>query len=49
MYQTLIWALVSRHDAGGLGATLDTEDLKGLADTLVDGVRRNLKLGRNLL
>jgi hypothetical protein len=49
MYQTLIWPSVLGHDARRLGAALDAEDLEGLADALVDGVRRNVQLGGDFL
>jgi hypothetical protein len=49
MYQPLIWALVLGDDARCLGPPLDAKDLKRLPDALVDGVRRNVQLGRNLL
>ena len=49
MYQSLIWPLVAGDDACGLGPPLDAKDRQGLADPLVDGVRRNLELGGNFL
>src|SRR5205085_235632 len=49
MYQSLIWGAVLRHQARGLGAAFDAENLQSLADTLVDGVRRNIELGRDFL
>ena len=49
MYQSLIWAAVASDDAGRMGPAFDAEGRKGLADALIDGVRRNLELGRNLL
>jgi hypothetical protein len=49
MYQALIWPAMLSHEAGGLGTPFDAEDLERLADALVDGVRGNLQLGRNLL
>jgi hypothetical protein len=49
MYQTLIWPAVPRHEASGLGATLDAENGKCLADALVDGVRGNAELAGDLL
>ena len=49
MYQSLIWPAVLGDDARGLGAALDAEDLERLADPLIDGVRRNVELGRDLL
>ena len=49
MYQTLIWAMVAGDDPRGLGAPLDAEDRQGLPDSLVDGVRRDFKLGGDFL
>ncbi|MEO7751346.1 MAG: hypothetical protein ABIS09_08505, partial [Sphingomicrobium sp.] len=49
MYQLLIWPGVLVNDARRLRAAFDAEHVKRLADTLVDGMRRNSKLGRNLL
>ena len=49
MYQTLIWAFVASDDPRGMRAALDAEDRESLADSLIDGVRRNLELGRDLL
>jgi hypothetical protein len=49
MYQSLIWRGILRHDPRRLGAALDSENLKRLADALVDGVRRDSELRRNLL
>jgi hypothetical protein len=40
MYQTLIWPAELRDDARGLGAAVNTEDMKRLSNPLVDGVRR---------
>jgi hypothetical protein len=49
MYQSLIWSAVLRDETSGLGTPLDAEDLKRLADALVDGVRRDIELGRDFL
>ena len=49
MYQTLIWAAVLRNEAGGLAAALDAEDVERAADALIDGVRRDVQLGRDFL
>jgi hypothetical protein len=49
MYQSLIWPAVLRHDARSLGTAVDAEDLKGLADALIDRVVRDAKLDRNFL
>ena len=48
MYQSLIWLGVLRDDARRLGSALDTQGLKRAADSLVDGVRRDIELSRNL-
>jgi hypothetical protein len=49
MYQSLIWAAVLGDDARGLGASFDAKDSKGLANALVDRVRRDVKLGCDFL
>jgi hypothetical protein len=49
MYQSLIWVFVAGDDARRLRAPLDTEDAKRLPDPLIDSVRRDVELGRNLL
>jgi hypothetical protein len=49
MYQSLIWLFVAGDSAGSLRTALDAEDLKGLADALVDSMRRNVELGRDFL
>jgi hypothetical protein len=49
MYQTLIWPAVAGDDAGRLGPPLDSQDLECAADPLVDGVRRDIELGRDFL
>jgi hypothetical protein len=49
MYQPLIWSAVHGNEARRLGTALDAEDLQRLADTLVDGVRRNIELARDFL
>jgi hypothetical protein len=48
MYQTLIWPAVPGDDARRLGASFDAEDVKRLANPLVDGVRGNAELGGDL-
>jgi hypothetical protein len=48
MYQSLIWPAVLGYDAGRLSAALDPKNSKSLADSLVDRVRRNVQLGRDL-
>ena len=49
MYQSLIWPAVLRHDARSLGTALHAEDLKSLADALIDRVGRDVKLDRDFL
>jgi hypothetical protein len=49
MYQTLIWAAVLGDEARRLGASFDAEDVEGDADSLVDGVRRDVQLGGDFL
>jgi hypothetical protein len=49
MYQSLIWSAVLRNQPRRLSAALHAQDCKRLADALVDRVRRNVELGRNLL
>jgi hypothetical protein len=53
MYQSLIWLSgdkgVLGDEPGGLAPPLDAEDSQGLADALVDGVRRNVELGGDFL
>ena len=49
MYQPLIWAGIAGDEACRLLAPLDPEDLQGLADALVDGVRRDSKPDRDFL
>jgi len=49
MYQSLIWSAVGGDEAGSLRAPFDAEDLKGTANSLIDGVRRDAELCGNLL
>jgi hypothetical protein len=49
MYQTLIWAARLSDDAGRLRPPRNAKDCKGLTDALVDGVRGDVELGRDLL
>ncbi|HEX6661668.1 MAG TPA: hypothetical protein VF067_07355 [Sphingomicrobium sp.] len=49
MYQTLIRAGVLGDDARSLAATLDSEGMESAPNALVDGVRRDVELGRDLL
>jgi hypothetical protein len=49
MYQALIGTGGLGDDAGGLGAAFDPEDLERPADALVDGMRRDAELDRDLL
>lgn len=48
MYQTLIWFGVTRHDACGLCTAFDSEHLQGEPNALIDGMGRDIELGRNL-
>jgi hypothetical protein len=48
MYQSLIWAAVLCDDACCLAAALYSKDVESAADALVDGVRRDVELGRDL-
>jgi hypothetical protein len=48
MYQSLIWPAVLRYEARGLGTAFNAEDLKRLADALIDRVRRDLELRGDL-
>lgn len=48
MYQSLIWSAVLRDHPCGLAAPLNLEDRQGLANTLVDCVRRDLQPGGDL-
>jgi hypothetical protein len=48
MYQSLIWVFELGDDPCRLRAPLDAEDGQRLADALVNGVRRDVQLGRNL-
>jgi hypothetical protein len=48
MYQPLIWLVQASDDARRLGAPLDAQGLEREADALVDRVRRDFELGRNL-
>jgi hypothetical protein len=49
MYQSLIWAGKLGDDPRRLGAPLDAENRKRLAHALVDRMRRNAQLDRDLL
>ena len=49
MYQPLIWAAVAGDEAGGLGPAFDPQDVERAADALVDGVGRDVELGRDFL
>jgi hypothetical protein len=53
MYQALIWPPFAILDAGNearrLGTPLDSKDLQGAADPLIDGVRRYIELGCDFL
>ncbi|HJR82514.1 MAG TPA: hypothetical protein VJ775_01175 [Sphingomicrobium sp.] len=39
MYQSLIWLVLARDDAGRLGSTVDAQRLKSKTDALIDGMR----------
>ncbi|HJU76615.1 MAG TPA: hypothetical protein VJ597_01620 [Sphingomicrobium sp.] len=49
MYQSLIWPGISGNEPSRLGSALDSENMKRLANALVDRVRRDVELGRDLL
>jgi hypothetical protein len=49
MYQSLIWAFDLGNDACRLRPALYAEDSQGLANALVNRVRRNAELGRDFL
>jgi hypothetical protein len=49
MYQSLIWPAVLRDEPRRLLARVDSEGVKRLANSLVDGVRGNAELGGDLL
>ena len=49
MYQPLIWAAVVGDDSRRLASALDSKDVERAPDTLVDGVRGDVELGRDLL
>jgi hypothetical protein len=48
MYQSLIWAAVLRDDACGLATALDSKDMERAPDALIDSVRGDVELGRDL-
>jgi len=48
MYQSLIWAAVLGDDACGLAAALDSKDMERAPDALIDSVRGDVELGRDL-
>ena len=49
MYQSLIWSAVAGDQPRRLRPSLDAEDLEGLADALVDGMRGNAELDGDFL
>ena len=49
MYQSLIWPLVAGDDPRSLRAALYSKDSEGLPNSLIDCVRRDMKLGRDFL
>jgi hypothetical protein len=49
MYQSLIWLTVLRDETRGLAPARNLQDVQGLANSLVHGVRRNSELDCDLL
>jgi hypothetical protein len=49
MYQSLIWLVMTRHDAGGMSTPLNAQRLERHANALVDRMRRDVELGRDFL
>ncbi len=49
MYQSLIWFFVLGNEARRLRSAFDAENAERLADALIDRVRRDMELGRDLL
>ena len=49
MYQSLIWFVNVRDHSRGMRPAFDAQDVQGSANTLVDSVRRDAELDRNLL
>jgi hypothetical protein len=49
MYQSLIWAAVLGNDACGLASALYSKDMESAPNALIDGVRGDVELGRDLL
>jgi hypothetical protein len=49
MYQSLIWFVVARDEARRVGATFHAQGLERDADALIDGMRRDVELGRDFL
>ena len=47
MYQSLIWLVMLRNDAGGMRAPFDAERLQGETNALIDSMRRDVELGRD--
>jgi hypothetical protein len=48
MYQSLIWPAALSYDACRLTTALDSKDVERSSNALVDGVRRDVELGRDL-
>ena len=49
MYQPLIWVVQVGDEARRLGSALDAKDLKRLTNSLINGVRGDPELDRDLL
>jgi hypothetical protein len=49
MYQPLIWPAGLRNEARRLGTAFNAERVESLTNALVDRVRRDIELGRDLL
>ena len=48
MYQSLIWRVPLRHQPGGLRAPVHAQDVERAPDSLIDRMRGDAKLNRNL-
>ena len=49
MYQSLIWLVVASDEACCVGPTFNPQGLERDSNALIDGVRRDVELGRNFL
>jgi len=47
MYQSLIWFVMLRDDAGGMGAPVNAERLESETNALIDSMRRDFELCGN--